>query len=139
MVKVGLGVIIKNSDGDILIGKRISDHAPYYSIPGGKLDIGETFEEGAKREILEETGLILNTIKVIGLTNNLKTYIENKKHFISVVLFSDNFTGTPQLMEPNKCEGWSWVNPKNIPKPVTDFCDMSINNYLNQEFYKEYF
>lgn len=30
---VGLGVIIKNEQGEVLIGKRKSSHAPFYSIP----------------------------------------------------------------------------------------------------------
>jgi ADP-ribose pyrophosphatase YjhB (NUDIX family) len=38
--RVGLGVIIVNNDGKILIGKRTGSHAPYYSIPGGKMVMG---------------------------------------------------------------------------------------------------
>ena len=48
--KVGLGVIIVNKDGNILIGKRKGSHAQKYSIPGGHLEIGETFEQGTIRE-----------------------------------------------------------------------------------------
>ena len=43
--KVGVGVIIQNADGKILIGKRKGSHAPFYSIPGGHLENGESFEE----------------------------------------------------------------------------------------------
>ena len=57
--KVGIGVIIIRNDGKILIGKRKGSHAPYWSIPGGHLDIGESFEQAATREIYEETGLII--------------------------------------------------------------------------------
>lgn len=52
--RVGLGIIIVNKEGKILIGKRIGGHAPRYSILVGKLELGETFEQGAIREIKEE-------------------------------------------------------------------------------------
>lgn len=73
---IGLGVIIQHSDGNILVGKRTKAHAPYRSIPGGKLDQGETFEQGAIREVKEETNLDLHTIDVINITNNLETYAQ---------------------------------------------------------------
>ncbi|MDN6109542.1 MAG: NUDIX domain-containing protein, partial [Enterobacterales bacterium] len=46
-VKVGVGVIIANPQGQILLGKRCGSHAPFWSIPGGHLEEGETFEQAA--------------------------------------------------------------------------------------------
>ena len=46
--KVGVGVIIVNDAGKILVGKRKGSFAEFYSIPGGHLEMGETFEEAAK-------------------------------------------------------------------------------------------
>ena len=40
-----------------MVGKRKGSHAQKYSIPGGSLGLGETFEKGAIREIKEETNL----------------------------------------------------------------------------------
>ncbi len=73
--KVGVGVIIENEHNEILIGKRIGSHSPYFSIPGGHLEMGETFEEAAVKEIFEETGLKISTPEVICITNNLKTFL----------------------------------------------------------------
>lgn len=41
--RIGIGVIILNKDGKILVGKRKGSHAQFYSIPGGHLEVGETF------------------------------------------------------------------------------------------------
>ena len=71
--KVGIGVVIVNNDGKILIGKRRGSHAQYYSIPGGHLELGETFEEAAIKEIKEETDLDIIDPKVFCVTNNLRT------------------------------------------------------------------
>ena len=133
--KIGIGVIIQNEDGHILVGKRKNTVSPYYSIPGGKLDLGETFEEAAVREVQEETGLIIHNPKVHCVTNNMQTYQESGVHFISVNLFCDKFTGSPRLMEPEKCEGWEWVDPEQLPKPHFDASEMAVECYLENRFY----
>ncbi|CQH36155.1 ADP-ribose pyrophosphatase [Yersinia frederiksenii] len=87
-VMVGVGVIIVNQQGDILLGKRCSQHAPYWSIPGGHMEVGESFEQAAIREVFEETGLDINNIKVIALCNNIATWREEGKHTVSVCLLA---------------------------------------------------
>lgn len=134
MVKVGIGVIIEK-EGKILIGKRKNSHAPFYSIPGGHLEEGESFEKAAVREILEETGLKILDPKVISLTNNLETYKLENVHYISVILFTDKFEGEPQIMEPEKCESWQWCDPHQLPQPHFDASSKGINCFLNKRFY----
>lgn len=133
--KVGVGVIIENKEGKVLIGKRKGSHAPYYSIPGGHLEAGESFEKAAIKEVLEETGLEIIAPKVICVTNNLDTYKSEGKHYISVALVADEFKGTPVVLEPDKCEGWQWVDPRAIPKPYFDASAFAIECYLKGEFY----
>ena len=40
-VQVGVGIIVVNHQGHILVGERCGQHAPYWSIPGGHLEAGE--------------------------------------------------------------------------------------------------
>lgn len=134
-VSVGIGIIILNNKGEILVGKRKGSHAPYYSIPGGSMEAGETFEACAIRETLEETGLQISNPKVINLTNNLRTFNESGKHFVSVNLVTDTFTGTPTVMEPNKCEAWFWCNPNELPLPHFDASEYAIKSFLQKAFY----
>ena len=136
-VRVGVGVILKNSRGGILTGKRKNTHGPYYSIPGGHLEEGESFEECALREVFEETGLIIpaDDISVIGITNDLITFKESGRHYVSVILFSDKFSGDPELKEPDKCEGWIWTDPYKLPEPHFEASRNGIYCYLNSCFY----
>ena len=134
--RVGLGVIIVNKDGNILIGKRKGSHAQKYSIPGGHLEMGETFEQGAFREIKEETDLDIFEPKVIAVTNNLETYKEEGKHYISVVLLVTKYSGKLKNMEPEKCESWIWVDPHNLPQPHFDASTLGVMCYLKNSFYE---
>lgn len=129
-VQVGLGVIIVRNDGKILIGKRKGSHAPYYSIPGGKLELGESFEAGAIREIQEEHGILISNLKVIAVTNNLETFKESGIHFISVVLVADTFEGIPVILEPGKCEEILWTDPLSLPRPHFDASRFGVQCWL---------
>jgi len=56
----------------MLFGKRISDHAHgVWCRPGGKLDGGESWEECARRETIEETGLRIKSLEYITTTNDI--------------------------------------------------------------------
>ncbi len=132
---VGIGIIIQNSNGEILIGKRKGSHSPFYSIPGGHLERGETFEEGIKKEVLEETGLTIEKPVVIGVTNNLRTFKESGIHHISVNMFTDDFKGIPKAMEPEKCEEWFWVKPQELPQPHFDASEFAVECFLKKQFY----
>ncbi|XOU94955.1 MAG: nucleotide triphosphate diphosphatase NUDT15 [Candidatus Kerfeldbacteria bacterium] len=133
--KVGIGVIIVNKDGDILVGKRKGSLAQFYSIPGGHLDLGETFEQAAVREIKEETGLDIKNPDVIAVTNNLETYHKEGKHYISIALMVKEFSGELKIMEPEKCEKWLWIDPKELPLPHFDASRMSVECYLKNKYY----
>ena len=137
VTRVGIGVIIVNENKKILIGKRTGSHAPFYSIPGGHVELGETFEASAIREAKEETNLDIIDPQVIGITNNLETYRREGLHYVSIVLLAKSYTGTPKIMEPDKCEDLRWVDPHNLTKPHSDASQRSITCYLEGKFYKK--
>jgi ADP-ribose pyrophosphatase len=59
--RVGVGAIVINDGKVLLIRRGIEPSLGMWSIPGGTLKLGETLQQCAAREILEETGI---TIKV---------------------------------------------------------------------------
>ncbi len=132
---VGIGVIVEDGHGKILIGKRTGSHAQKYSIPGGGLEIGETFENGAVREALEELSITLLNPKVIAITNNLETYREEGVHYISVIVVAKKFEGVPSIMEPDKCTVLIWCDPRNLPEPHFDASRLAVECYLKGSFY----
>lgn len=57
----GSVVIIVSAHNEILLQKR---HNGNWGLPGGLMDLGESFEDVAKREVLEETGLVVKNLKL---------------------------------------------------------------------------
>ena len=63
--RVGVAVFVINEKGHILIGKRTGSHgAGTLALPGGHLELHESFYECAAREVYEETGLVLEPPQV---------------------------------------------------------------------------
>ncbi|MBT8231923.1 MAG: NUDIX domain-containing protein [Saprospiraceae bacterium] len=133
--KVGVGVIIENEDGKILVGKRKGSHSPYYSIPGGHLELGESFEAAAIKEVKEETGIDINSPKVFSVCNNLGTYQKEGVHAVSINLHTNDYEGEPQIMEKDKCEGWQWCLPTELPQPHFEASTLAVKCYLDKTFY----
>ncbi len=113
--KVGIGVLVLKEDS-ILLGKRHSSHGEgTWGAPGGHLEFGETAEICAARELLEETGLKAVSIRRGPWTNDL---IDGSKHYITLFMVVDQFEGTIETKEPQKCESWEWHPWTKLPEPL---------------------
>ena len=114
--QVGVGVLIVQN-GCVLLGKRKGAHgAGTWSAPGGHLEFGESIEECARREVLEETGLELQNIQYGPFTNNV--FEADNKHYVTVFVLASSVGSEAKLLEPDKCEGWSWFEWSALPEPL---------------------
>ena len=78
-----VSAVIMNENNEVLLCKSHKWNNQYV-IPGGHIEYGEKMEDALYREILEETGLHINDIKLLGVQEfiNNDSFIETK-HFIS--------------------------------------------------------
>jgi len=114
--KVGLGVLIKKDD-KFLFGKRKGAHGEgTWNAPGGHLEFNETWEECAKRETIEETGIKIKNIRFVTATNDL--FKKEDKHYITIYMLADYDSGKVKIMEPEKCEKWDWFSWEELPEPL---------------------
>jgi len=62
------GVIPVRDDGHVLLTRRsIDPRSGYWVFPGGYMDVGETAEEAAIRETMEEAGLEVGALELVGV------------------------------------------------------------------------
>ena len=96
----GSVVIILNDKNEILLQER---KPGVFGLPGGLMDLGESLEETARREVLEETGLYVMDLKLCHVFSGPDYYfkIDNGDEFysVTVVYQSKNFTGELQICE----------------------------------------
>ena len=68
--------------------RRGSHGAETWAPPGGHLEFGESFENCAMREVLEETGLKINGLKIAAATNDIFT--NENKHYATIFLICNS-------------------------------------------------
>ena len=126
-IGVGIGVMVLR-DGKVLLSKRKGDLGKgEYCWPGGKMEYMESFEECARREVREETGMEIKNVRFLRLMN-LKHFAP--KHFIDIELIADWESGEAQLLELEKFESWEWYDLDALPEPLF------YPQYTSMEAYK---
>lgn len=124
---VGIGVIILR-DGKVLLGRRKSSHgAGTWSFPGGHLELGESPEECARREVLEETGMRIRKSRFAAATNDI---FGEGKHYVTLFMLSEWESGEPVAREPGKAEAWGWFKWDSLPEPLF----LPLQNLLKRGF-----
>lgn len=114
--RVGIGVFVWR-DGKFLMGRRLGSHgAATWCLPGGHLDFGESWEDCAKREVLEETGLVVNNLRFLTATNDI--FSEDDRHYATIWMESDWQSGEPAILEPEKMTDWQWFTFQELPAPL---------------------
>jgi 8-oxo-dGTP diphosphatase len=68
---VGVGAVILAGDGVVLIKRRFEPLAGRWSLPGGAVEVGETLQAATAREILEETGLVVEVGPVVDVFDRI--------------------------------------------------------------------
>ena len=95
--KVAVGAVVFNDERVLLVRRGQPPSEDLWAIPGGSVEIGETPQEAAEREILEETGIKIRagepvfTFDVIDRDRTGKI----RFHYVIVDLEADYISGDP--------------------------------------------
>merc|ERR1712071_97068 len=95
------------------MGRKGSHGAKTLALPGGHLEMNESWEECAKREVMEETGLEIHEMELVHVSNDI--FWKEQKHYITLFIKAEciHDNAEAQNKEPHKCEGWesfSWMD-----------------------------
>ena len=75
---VGVGMIVFRDQEVLLVKRNKEPNKNQWSIPGGRQIIGETAEEAAQRELLEETGVKVDRLLLVDVVDVIIPDIEGK-------------------------------------------------------------
>lgn len=112
-------IIVENEANEILMIERVDNGK--IGIPAGALEEKETIEACIIREVREETGLIIKSLEVIGISTNPEMETVNYANgdciqYFTVEFYSNNWEGTIEVQEENEVSKASFIAISNIDK-----------------------
>jgi ADP-ribose pyrophosphatase YjhB (NUDIX family) len=112
--KVAIGAAVGNEKGEILLIQRADSGVWLY--PTGWCDVGYSAAEVAAKEVLEETGIEVEPVRLIGVLDGLRV------GFTRIPLYSLLFycraIGGELSPHPLECSDAGWFSPDNLPFPL---------------------
>ena len=132
-LRIGVGIVLLNSENKVFVGKRIDNPGVFWQMPQGGVDNNEKFLDAALRELNEETSI--KSVEIIKEIENWYTYElpsyllgkiwkgkykgQKQKWFIMKFVGKEKEinlnTKRPEFLE------WKWLEPKNLTKVVVNF------------------
>lgn len=103
-------------DGRILLLQRAESHseAGSWSVPAGKLEKGESLEQGAVRELFEETGISLETSSQIHYRGSL--YMEKSEISYIFHMFTVYLEKVPNVRLSHEHQNYMWASLSDLEK-----------------------
>ena len=142
-LRIGVGIILLNSNNQVFVGKRIDNPKNFWQMPQGGVNQNENFLEAAKRELEEETG-----IKSVELIKELSGWFEYNLPKNLLGIWNGKYKGQKQKWFIMKFTGknneiniktknpeflsWKWIDPSELPNIAVSF-KLNIYKKLKQE------
>ena len=124
-----VGIISENKI--LLLKKNYSNK--FWTLPGGKLELGESILAGAQRELKEETGLSLDNLN--WLQKNVCYITKEQTIAFCYVVYLDK-CDTNIVLSPNEHSDFNWFTRDELPLEISKYTKDKIENMFNSEPFK---
>lgn len=115
-----VGAYIIRNEEILLIRRAAEPDKDKWSIPGGRIEWGETMQEAVKREVLEETGLVVEVGEVAGVIDRIvRQDDEIAFHYLIIDFFADVVSG--EVCPATDVSDCRWV-------PLSEIRKMDVTN-----------
>jgi len=78
---VGIGIVVIKEDSVLLVRRGKPPNVGAWTLPGGAQELGETTEQAGRRELLEETGLEVDTLHFAATVDNIRRDADGRIRF----------------------------------------------------------
>jgi 8-oxo-dGTP pyrophosphatase MutT (NUDIX family) len=135
IIRPGTCAAVFNERGEILLQKRADNG--FWSMPGGAVDPGESVEQGALREVWEETGLQVRVVRLVGVYSDPRNYMityypgGDIVHNVSLCFVCERVAGTLQLSDESTDIGYFPVEA--LPEPMMPSHRIRLKDVLAQQ------
>lgn len=136
LIFVGSVTIIVDEMGRLLLQQRKFPKGTW-GIAGGLMELGESTEDVARREILEETGLKVGELNLINVYSGPQNYIkaENGDEFyvVTVAYYTDAFEGD-LVVDTSESITLEFFHPDELPQNIVKGHRVILNEFLSKHY-----
>jgi ADP-ribose pyrophosphatase YjhB (NUDIX family) len=120
LILVGSVVIVQDSDDRILLQQRKQPYGVWW-IPGGLMELGESAEDTARRELLEETGITVGNLELIDVFSGPQNFIKasngDEFYVVTIAYSTRDFTGQPFINDTESLN-FNFFKVQELPELV---------------------
>ena len=119
--QVAVGAIVIADEKILLVKRNKAPHKDLWALPGGSVEPGETLQEAAEREILEETGLIIKAKKPVYTFDLIEQDDKGniQFHYVIVDLLAEYISG--EIRAADDALDARWFGPAELgPLAMSD-------------------
>jgi ADP-ribose pyrophosphatase YjhB (NUDIX family) len=135
LIFVGSVAIVTDDQDRILLQQRTSPYG-VWGLPGGLMELGESTEEVAKREVYEESGLTIDDLQLLNVYSGKDHFIraENGDEFyvVTTAYYTCNFAGEMNV-DPDESIQFKFVSADKLPEKMIGSHRSMLNEYLKDQ------
>lgn len=136
LIFVGAVVVIVDEEGRLLLEER-KFPKDLWGLPGGLMELGESTEDTAKREVMEETGLTVDELNLINVYSGPQHFVvaENGDEFYVVTLayYSNKYKGE-LIVDQKESLSFKFFSPTELPDKMVGSHRVVIKEFLHKHY-----
>lgn len=136
LIFVGAVVVIVDEEGRLLLEER-KFPKDVWGLPGGLMELGESTEDTAKREVMEETGLTVDELNLINVYSGPQHFVvaENGDEFyvVTIAYYSNKYQGE-LIVDQKESLSFKFFSPTELPDKMVGSHRVVIEEFLAKHY-----
>lgn len=132
LILCGSSVVIRNEKGELLLQQRVYPEGRW-CFPGGLMELGESTEDTARREVFEETALTVGTLELIGVYSGPDSLCRaangDEWYVVNVSYTTEEYSGELKIND-GESAALRWFRIEEIPETLVATHKKILADYL---------
>ena len=135
LILAGASCVISNARGELLVQQRVYPEGRW-CFPGGLMELGESVEDTARREVFEETGITVHRMRLIGVYSGpdhlCRAANGDEWYVVNSAFFALDWSGEAKVNDAESVR-LKWILPDEMPDTLVRSHKEVLRDYLRMQ------